>query len=155
MKAVIQRVSSSSVCVDGETVAQIGNGYLLLLGVVEGDTEKEMKLLASKTAGLRIFTDENGKMNLSVLDVGGEILVVSQFTLCADVSHGRRPSFTPSAAPETAERLYLAFCEELKSLGVKAVRHGVFGADMKVSLLNDGPVTILFDTDLWKKEAKA
>ncbi|MDD6022271.1 MAG: D-aminoacyl-tRNA deacylase [Acutalibacteraceae bacterium] len=152
MKAVIQRVSHARVTVDGRVTGEIKSGYLILLGVVEGDTEEEMRLLAKKTAELRIFRDENDKMNLSLLDVGGEALVVSQFTLCADVSHGRRPSFTGSAKPEAANDLYIKFCRELKALGVKNVQTGEFGAHMAVELLNDGPVTILFNTDEWKKK---
>lgn len=152
MKAVIQRVSRAKVTVDGEVSGEINQGYLILLGVVEGDGEEEMKLLAKKTAELRIFRDENDKMNLSLLDVGGEALVVSQFTLCADVSHSRRPSFIGSAKPDKANELYLKFCDELRALGVKNVQTGVFGAHMEVSLLNDGPVTILFNTDEWKKK---
>ncbi|MBE6747175.1 MAG: D-tyrosyl-tRNA(Tyr) deacylase [Ruminococcaceae bacterium] len=151
MKAVIQRVSRAGVTVDGSITGEIGNGYLILLGVVNGDTEKEMKLMAQKVANLRIFTDENDKMNLSLLDVDGEALVVSQFTLCADVSHGRRPSFINSAPPAEANRLYELFCEELRNLGVKKVATGIFGAHMDVELLNNGPVTILFNTDEWKR----
>ena len=151
MKAVIQRVKSSSVKVDGEIVGQVGHGYLVLLGVMEGDTKAHAELMAKKTAALRIFCDENDKMNKSVLDIDGEILVVSQFTLCADTSHGRRPSFISSAKPDIAEDLYLKYCQELLSLGVKKVATGEFGADMKVELLNDGPVTIIMDTNDWKK----
>lgn len=151
MKAVIQRVSRASVTVDGEITGEIGKGFLLLLGVVDGDTEAEMKLLAKKVAEIRIFTDENDKMNLSLDKVDGEVLVVSQFTLCADISHGRRPSFIGSAPPELANKLYEDFCEELRALGVKKVATGIFGAEMKVELLNDGPVTIIMDTDIWKK----
>lgn len=151
MKAVIQRVSHAKVTVDERVTGEIEQGYLILLGVVDGDSEEEMKLLAKKTAELRIFSDENGKMNLSLLDVGGDALVVSQFTLCADVSHGRRPSFTSSAKPDIANALYMKFCDELRTLGVKNVETGEFGADMAVELLNDGPVTILFNTDEWKK----
>ena len=152
MKAVIQRVAHAKVTVDGKVTGEIQKGYLVLLGVMDGDTENEMKLMAKKTAELRIFRDENDKMNLSVLDVGGEILVVSQFTLCADVSHGRRPSFTPSAKPDVANDLYLKYVDELKNLGVRNVQKGVFGADMSVELLNAGPVTIIFNTDEWKKK---
>lgn len=152
MKAVLQRVKFARVTVDGEIVGETGKGYMILLGVMEGDTEAEMKLLAKKTAELRVFEDENGKMNLSVLDVGGDALVVSQFTLCADVSHGRRPSFIKSAKPDEANRLYEAYVEELRCNGIKNVQTGRFGADMAVELLNDGPVTILFDTDEWKKK---
>ncbi len=150
MKAVIQRVLESAVSVDGKTVGEIKKGYMILLGVMKGDTEKEAELLARKTAALRIFEDENGKMNLSVLDVGGEILAISQFTLCADYKKGNRPSFTNSEEPEKALSLYEHFCSELKNNGVKRVEKGVFGADMKVSLINDGPVTICYDTQVWE-----
>ncbi len=153
MKAVLQRVSRARVTVNGEITGEIEKGYLILLGVMNGDTEQEMKILAKKTAELRVFEDENGKMNLSVLDVKGAALVVSQFTLCADVSHGRRPSFTPSAPPQEAKQLYEGYVEELKRNGIEKVETGIFGADMAVELLNDGPVTILFDTDEWKKKA--
>ena len=151
MKAVIQRVSSASVKVDGSVVGAIEKGFLVLLGVMDGDTEKEAELMASKIAKLRIFEDENEKMNLSLLDVGGSVLAVSQFTLCADVKKGNRPSFTPSAKPDEANRLYELFMQHLKKEGVQTVEKGIFGADMKVSLLNDGPVTIIFDTDIWKR----
>lgn len=149
MKAVIQRVSKAKVTVDGEITGQIGTGFLVLLGVMQEDTETEMQLLAKKVSEIRIFTDENDKMNLSLSQIDGEVLVVSQFTLCADIRKGRRPSFTPSAPAEKANRLYEAFCEELLSLGVRKVEKGVFGADMKVELLNDGPVTIIMNTDEW------
>lgn len=151
MKAVIQRVTSAKVTVDGEITGEIGQGFLVLLGVTEDDTEKEMKLLAKKVAEIRIFTDENDKMNLSLDKVDGEVLVVSQFTLCADLSHGRRPSFIKSAKPDKANKLYEQFCDELRTLGVRKVATGIFGADMKVELLNDGPVTIVMNTDEWKK----
>ena len=151
MKAVIQRVTNAKVTVDGEITGEIGQGFLVLLGVTEDDTEKEMKLLAKKVAEIRIFTDENDKMNLSLDKVDGEVLVVSQFTLCADLSHGRRPSFIKSAKPDKANKLYEQFCDELRTLGVRKVATGVFGADMKVELLNDGPVTIVMNTDEWKK----
>lgn len=151
MKAVIQRVTNAKVTVDGEITGEIGLGFLVLLGVTQEDTEKEMKLLAKKVSEIRIFTDENDKMNLSLDKVDGEVLVVSQFTLCADLSHGRRPSFTKSAKPDIANDLYEKFCEELRSLGVRKVATGIFGADMKVELLNDGPVTIIMNTDEWKK----
>ena len=149
MKAVIQRVLESSVSVDGNVVGSSGKGYMILVGVCKGDTEKQADLLARKTASLRVFEDENGKMNLSVLDVDGEILAISQFTLCADVKKGNRPSSTPSEEPVRANELYELYCEKLKEYGVKRVDKGVFGADMKVSLVNDGPVTICFDTDIW------
>lgn len=149
MKAVIQRVTQSSVTVDGKTVGASGKGYMILLGVVKGDTEKQADLLARKISTLRVFEDENGKMNLSVLDVDGEILAISQFTLCADCKKGNRPSFTPAEDPGNANRLYEYFCSKLCEYGVRRVEKGVFGADMKVSLVNDGPVTICFDTDIW------
>lgn len=151
MKAVIQRVTRASVTVDGNITGEIGKGFLVLLGVMEGDGEDEMKLLAKKVSEIRIFEDENEKMNLSLDKVDGEVLVVSQFTLCADVSHGRRPSFINSAPPQAANDLYEKFCEELKNLGVKKVAKGVFAADMAVELVNDGPVTIIMNTDEWKK----
>ncbi len=150
MKAVIQRVKHANVCVDGETVGKIQEGYMILVGVQEGDTDADAALLARKTANLRVFTDENDKMNRSVLDIGGEILAISQFTLCADVKKGNRPSFIRAAAPQEADRLYALFCDELLKNGVKKVEKGVFGAHMEVELLNNGPVTILYDTDIWK-----
>lgn len=154
MKAVLQRVKHAEVTVDGKTIGKVNEGYMILVGVVEGDTDAEALQLADKTAGLRVFCDENDKMNRSLLDIGGEALVVSQFTLCADCRKGRRPSFTKSAPPTEAERLYELYAEELKRLGVSKVEKGEFGADMAVTLLNDGPVTILFDTDDWKKPRK-
>ncbi len=152
MKAVIQRVSSASVSVDGAVVGSIGTGYLILLGVMDGDGQAQADLLAKKTAELRINEDENGKMNLSLTQIAGDALVVSQFTLCADVSHGRRPSFTPSAPPQEAESLYRYFCEQLRAQGIARVETGVFGADMQVSLVNDGPVTMLLDTEIWERK---
>ena len=152
MRAVIQRVKESEVSVDGKTVGKSGKGYMILLGVVDGDTENEAEILAKKTANLRVFSDGEGKMNLSVLDIKGEILVISQFTLCADCKKGNRPSFISSAHPKEAERLYEYYINQLQSLGVSKVEHGEFGADMEVSLINDGPVTILFDTDTWIKK---
>lgn len=149
MKAVIQRVKSSSVKVDGEIVGQVGQGYLVLLGVMEGDTKAHAELMAKKTAALRIFCDENDKMNKSVLDIDGEILVVSQFTLCADVKKGNRPSFDNSAHPTVANELYEYYMQCLKDNGVRKVEHGIFAAEMEVSIVNDGPVTILYDTDIW------
>ena len=151
MKAVIQRVLNAKVSVDSNVTGEIGKGFLVLLGVMEEDTEKEMKLLAKKVAQLRIFEDENEKMNLALGDVGGSVLVVSQFTLCADVSHGRRPSFINSARPEKANKLYEQFILELHEWGIDNVQTGIFGADMAVELLNDGPVTIIMDTNEWKK----
>lgn len=151
MKAVIQRVLESNVSVDGKTVGSSSKGYMILVGVTKGDTPKEAELLARKTAMLRVFEDEDGKMNKSVLDIDGDILAISQFTLCADCRKGNRPSFTDSEEPENAKKLYELYCEELKKNGVKRVEKGIFGADMKVSLINDGPVTICFDTDIWSK----
>ena len=151
MKAVIQRVKKADVVVDGKTVGAIGSGYLILLGVVEGDTEKEAEVLAAKTAKLRVFEDKNEKMNLSLIDIDGEALVVSQFTLCADCKKGNRPSFTPSASPDVADALYQKYSALLLENGIRKVENGVFGADMQVSLVNDGPVTIILDTDIWRK----
>ena len=145
MRVVAQRVESASVEVDGRLVSAIGKGLLTLLGVGEGDGEKDAKLAAEKIAGLRVFEDENQKMNLSVRDVGGEVLLVSQFTLYGDVRHGKRPSFTAAMEPAAANELYLRCAEELRALGVPC-KLGVFQAHMRVSLVNDGPVTILYDT---------
>ena len=150
MKAVIQRVTSAEVTVDGVSVGKIGKGFLILLGVMNGDTEKQADILAAKCVKLRVFEDENQKMNLSLSDIDGEVLCVSQFTLCADVKKGNRPSFTPSAPPAQAEKLYEYFCRKLSCEGIKTVEKGIFGADMAVSLVNDGPVTICFDTDIWE-----
>ena len=150
MRAVVQRVKRAQVDVNNQTVGKIEKGFLVLLGVMDGDTEKEAEILAGKTARLRIFEDENEKMNLSLADVGGGVLAVSQFTLCADLKKGNRPSFTPSAPPAEANRLYEYYMRCLKNEGVSLVEHGVFGADMQVSLVNDGPVTIILDTDIWK-----
>ncbi len=152
MKAVIQRVKSASVTVDGKLVSEISKGYLVLVGIMEDDGYEEMELMARKISSLRVFEDESGKMNLDIHDVSGEILAVSQFTLCADVKKGNRPSFSKSMAPKEAEKLYKDFCEKLREYGVKTVKEGIFGADMKVALINDGPVTILFDSDIWKKK---
>ncbi len=151
MRAIIQRVKSSSVSVDGEIKGSVGKGYNVLLGVMDGDTDAQAELLAAKIAKLRVFEDENGKMNKSILDIGGEILVISQFTLCADIKKGNRPSFTDSAPPAEAERLYRFFCDCLRSNGVAKVETGVFAADMLVEISNDGPVTIMMDTDIWNK----
>lgn len=151
MKAVLQRVTSASVSVDGRVVSQIGEGLLILLGVAEGDTRRDAEVLADKAANLRIFCDADDKMNLSLLTTGGAAVVVSQFTLCANCSHGRRPDFFGAAKPQEAEELYQYFCERIKMAGVGTVGTGIFGADMKVSLLNDGPVTIILDTTELKK----
>ncbi len=151
MKAVFQRVARASVEAAGEEIASIGPGALLLLGVAAGDTEAEAALLAKKAAWLRVFSDQEDKMNLSVRDTGGEVLVVSNFTLCADCSHGRRPEFLSAARPEDAEPLYLYFAERLRLEGVSRVCTGCFGADMRVRLTGDGPVTLILDTEDWKK----
>lgn len=151
MKAVIQRVSRASVTVEGTCTGKIEQGFLILLGVKQGDTDSDASVLAAKTAKLRIFTDEDDKMNRSLLDIGGGALVVSQFTLCADTRKGNRPSFIEAAPPAEANRLYELYMQELKNNGVKTVEKGEFGADMKVELLNDGPVTILLDSEIWRK----
>ena len=145
MKALLQRVSEAAVTVEGETVADIGPGLLVLLCVVTGDGADEARFLARKCANLRIFEDEAGKMNLSVLDVSRSALVVSQFTLAADLSRGNRPGFSAAAEPDLARQLYERFAEDLKELGVP-VKTGTFAAHMSVSLINDGPVTIWLDT---------
>ena len=145
MRAVLTRVNSASVTIGGEVVGKIGKGFLILLGVGPEDTEKECRYLAEKALGLRIFEDENGKMNLGLDSVNGEVLVVSQFTLYGNVRKGRRPSFTEAADPELGNRLYekfLAICEELGY----PPQHGRFGADMQVESVNDGPVTLILDT---------
>ena len=147
MRALIQRVSHASVTVEGERVGEIEKGLLVLLGVGPQDTEKQADFLAEKCANLRIFTDENDKMNLSLLDIGGEMLVVSQFTLYADCRKGRRPSFVGAASPAEADRLYEYFQQKVREIGVSKVGHGKFGASMQVELLNNGPVTIMLDTD--------
>ena len=152
MKAVIQRVTHASVDIEGKTVANIGNGFLILLGVCEGDTEKECKVLSDKIAKMRIFCDENDKMNLSLLDVSGDAIVVSQFTLMANYKKGNRPDYLQAAAPAEANRLYEYFIEVFeKELG-KKVGRGVFGAHMDYEIHNDGPVTILMDSDVLKKK---
>ncbi len=151
MKAVYQRVSGASVTVGGEVVGRIDDGILLLVGVCPEDTPAEAALLAQKVANMRVFCDEQDKMNLSVLDIGGGVLVVSQFTLCANVKRGRRPDFFGAAAPALAEPLCEQVVKELRKCGVENVQTGRFGADMKVQLLNDGPVTLILDTDEWKK----
>ena len=151
MKAVIQRVTSASVVVEGETLGAIDRGFLILLGVHENDTETQADLLAKKVANLRVFEDDEEKMNLSMLDCGYSALVISQFTLLANTKKGNRPSFIAAARPEVAIPLYERFMDQLKANGVTDVQHGEFGADMAVSLINDGPVTIVLDTDTWKK----
>ena len=145
MRAVLQRVLRSEVEVEGQVVGSIGRGLNVLLGVGQGDTEADVAALADKIAGLRIFEDEAGKMNLSVSEIGGEILAISQFTLYGDCRRGRRPSFTSAARPDEARHLYGAFCAAMRERGL-TVAEGIFQADMKVTIINDGPVTILLDT---------
>ena len=144
MKAVVQRVKETSLKVDGKLISQIPYGLIVYFGVGKGDTLDKADYLASKISKLRVFEDENGKMNKSVIDVGGEIMVVSQFTLYGDVSHGNRPGFSEAELPEVANKVYEYFCKKVEENGV-SVKKGVFGADMKISQLSDGPVTILYE----------
>lgn len=144
MKLVIQRVANAKVEVDNEIVGKIGQGFLVLFGAGIGDTKEQADFLVEKLCNLRVFSDENDKMNLSIKDIDGELLVVSQFTLYADCKKGNRPSFVNAAPPEEANELYEYFMDKCKKL-VKNVQKGIFGADMKVSLLNDGPVTIILE----------
>ena len=153
MRAILTRVKSASVTIDGDVVGKIGKGFLILLGVGPNDTEKECRYLAEKALGLRIFEDENGKMNLGLESVGGEVLVVSQFTLYGNCRKGRRPSFAGAAGPELGEKLYEQFLSDCASLGY-VPQHGRFGADMKVESLNDGPVTLILDTDQLMNEPR-
>lgn len=146
MKALLQRVSSASVTVDGREISRIGRGLLIFVGVVNEDGESEVAKLAKKCSELRIFTDSDGKMNLSVMDVKGEALVVSQFTLAANCTKGRRPSFERAANPDIANGFYEKFCDALAALGVP-VKRGIFAAHMDAALVNDGPVTIMLDTN--------
>ena len=145
MRAVLTRVKSASVAIDGETVGKIGQGFLILLGVGPEDDETTCRYLAEKALGLRVFEDENGKMNLGLSDVGGQVLVVSQFTLYGNCRKGRRPSFVEAADPEKGNRLYEQFLAECERLGFPP-QHGQFGADMQVESVNDGPVTLILDT---------
>lgn len=145
MRAVIQRVERASVSVEGEIRGQIGAGFLVLIGVEEGDGDADFRYIAEKVPNLRVFEDEQGKMNRSLLDVGGELLAVSQFTLLGDARGGRRPSFITAARPETADPMYERLVADWRARGIR-VETGVFGAYMKVSLVNDGPVTILLDS---------
>ena len=146
MKAVLTRVKSASVSIDGKVVGEIGKGFLILLGVGPADTEIQCRYLAEKALGLRVFEDENGKMNLGLADVGGEVLVVSQFTLYGNCRKGRRPSFTDAAPPQLGNEMYERFLAVCKELGYPP-QHGQFGADMQVQSINDGPVTLILDTD--------
>ena len=150
MRIVIQRVSEARVDVDGKTVGEIKKGFLLLVGVSKGDLPEDAVMLAEKISKMRIFEDENGKMNLSLSDVSGSVLSVSQFTLCADCRRGNRPDYMNAAPPKEANELYELFNSILLEKGF-TVEKGIFGADMKVSLVNDGPVTILYDTEIWNK----
>lgn len=149
MRAVFQRVSRAYVTVDGKKTGAIEKGALLFLGVEQGDTAMEAEKLARKVSELRVFSDENDKMNLSVKDIGGGVLLISNFTLCGDCRHGRRPDFLKAARPEQAKPLYEAFAKALESDGVGRVETGVFGADMRVTAENDGPVTMILDTKEW------
>ena len=146
MRAVLTRVKSASVEIDGQIVGQIGQGFLILLGVGPEDNEEKCRYLCEKALGLRVFEDENGKMNKSLEDVGGQVLVLSQFTLYGNCRKGRRPSFTDAAGPELGNRLYEYFLSCCEDLGYPP-QHGQFGADMKVASINDGPVTLILDTD--------
>lgn len=148
MRIVIQRVSQSSVNIDGRLHSDIGPGLMILVGVREGDTTDDAHWLAAKTAALRIFDDENGVMNRSIIDVGGQALAVSQFTLNASTRKGNRPSYIHAAGHELAVPLYEAYCEQLQQLLGREVKRGLFGANMQVSLINDGPVTIIIDSRL-------
>lgn len=145
MRIILQRVSRASVAVNGKTIGEIGRGFLVLLGVGVDDTEKDVDYLAAKVCNMRIFSDENDKINLSLSDVGGELLVVSQFTLYADCKKGNRPSFVTAAPPELADRLYEYFVDKCRE-NIPKVETGIFGADMKVELLNDGPFTIILES---------
>ncbi len=149
MKAVLQRVTSASVAVDGVTVGECAHGLMILLGVAEGDTWEDGERLLAKIVKLRIFEDENGKMNRSIADVGGEMLIISQFTLLANYRHGNRPDYISAAKPDIARELYERFADAAEAY-VSHVGRGIFGADMKVSLVNDGPVTIVMDSEVLK-----
>ena len=153
MRAVLTRVNSASVTIDGEVVGKIGKGFLILLGVGPNDTEKESRYLAEKALGLRVFEDENEKMNLGLDAVDGEVLVVSQFTLFGNCRKGRRPSFAGAAGPELGEKLYEQFLSDCAALGYPP-QHGRFGADMQVESVNDGPVTLILDTDQLMNEPR-
>lgn len=147
MKALVQRVSSASVSVEGKIVSSIGGGLMILLGVIKGDSEADLNYTASKCAALRIFNDENGIPNLKVTQTGGEILVVSQFTLAASTRKGNRPSYINAAPPEEAEEMYESFCRRLSELTGTEVKKGVFRTHMEVALVNDGPMTIMIDSE--------
>ena len=146
MKALVQRVTEGSVTVDGQVIGAIGKGLVILFGAGRGDSEKDVDYLAEKCANLRIFEDEAGKMNLSLLDIGGEALVISQFTLYGDCRKGRRPGFSDAADPAEAEQFYEHFLTKIAQAGARNVQHGKFGADMKVKIFNDGPVTFMLES---------
>ena len=151
MRAVLTRVKNASVTVDGKTIGQIGQGFLILLGITHEDTEAQAVKLADKLVGLRIFEDEDGKLNRSAVELGYSALVVSNFTLYGDTARGKRPSFSHAAKGELAVPCYEKFLDEMNRQGLQEVKHGEFGADMQIDLVNDGPVTIVIDTDEWKK----
>jgi len=146
MRLVVQRVKSASVKVDGEIKGKIDKGFMVLLGVKQGDTDKDLEYCAKKLVGLRVFEDENQKMNLSIQDVSGDFLIISQFTLYGDTKKGNRPSFVMAEEPVKANEMYEKFLDKVKELSGRNVQKGVFGADMKVELLNDGPVTIIIES---------
>lgn len=147
MRAVLQRVSQASVTVDGQVIGEIGKGIMVLFGMLGTDTEKTMEYMLDKVVNLRIFEDENGKMNLSLQDIGGELLIVPNFTLYGDARKGRRPGYSSGAAPEVAAELFAKLCEKAKAMPIQKVQTGQFQADMKVALINDGPVTLLLDSE--------
>ena len=146
MKAILQRVSKASVDINNKTIAQIGSGILILFGIAQKDTEQDAKTLCEKLTNLRIFEDENGKMNLSLKDINGEALIVPNFTLYANCKKGKRPSFCNVAKPDFAKNMFKTFCDVMNNMGLKNVQTGEFGADMQVHLSNDGPVTIILDS---------
>ena len=147
MRAVVTRVKNASVEIGGRVNGSIGQGFLILLGVGPNDTEEQAEKLADKVCGLRVFEDENGKMNLSLMDIQGELLIVPNFTLYGDARKGRRPGYSGGAAPEIASELFDKLCAKAQTLGIKKVAQGQFQADMKVALINDGPVTLLLDSE--------
>ncbi len=155
MRAVIQRVNRASVSVDGDTIGSCKKGFLILLGVKKGDTGADAELLAAKLSKLRVFEDKNGKMNRSLNDIGGELLVIPNFTLCADCRHGNRPDFLSAETPAAAKQLYEHFTAKIKEFSGCPTENGIFGADMKVDLENDGPVTLVIESDELKKSQKS
>ena len=147
MRAVLQRVTEASVTIDGQKVGEIGKGIMVLFGMLGTDTDKTIDYMLDKVINLRIFEDENGKMNLSLLDIEGELLIVPNFTLYGDARKGRRPGYSGGEAPEIASELFDKLCAKAEALGIKKVQHGIFQTDMKVALVNDGPVTLLLDSE--------